>query len=130
MVLHFCSTATEMTASTLPLILCITQKTATTCCSKVPQGLSFPLDVTGIFTGQWFQKVLVRDSDYHVKSFMHVAIQTTGHCATLSKFVTFILKRELLTIIYNYGEYTFLDISLCFHNVRTISSKRHQRFLL
>ena len=30
-----------------------------------------------------FQKVLVRDTDHLVKPFMHVAIQTTRHYATL-----------------------------------------------
>ncbi len=66
----------------LPM-LCIPLTTTTTSCSKGLQGLRFPLGVTGIFTGKWVQKDLVRDSDYLVKPFMHVTIQMTRHYATL-----------------------------------------------
>jgi len=69
--------------STLLPILCISRKITTTSCSKGPQGLSFPLGVSGLFTREWVRKFLVRDSDDFVKPFMQVAIQTTGYCATL-----------------------------------------------
>jgi hypothetical protein len=72
-----------MKVSTLLLILCVRLKITTTSCSKVPQGLSFPLSVSGLFTGQYVRKVLVRDSDNLVKPFMHVTIQMTRHYATL-----------------------------------------------
>ena len=39
-------------ASTLPPILCILYRVTTTSCSKGPQGLRFPLGVSGIFTGK------------------------------------------------------------------------------
>ena len=38
--------------STLLPILCISRKATTTSCSKGPQGLRFPLNVTGLFTGK------------------------------------------------------------------------------
>ncbi len=71
-----------LTPKLLPTLY-ISLRSTTTSCSKGPQGLRFPLGVTGMFTGKWVQKVLVRDSDYLVKPFMHVAIQTTRHYATL-----------------------------------------------
>ena len=76
-----------MTLSTLLLILCISIKFTTTSCSKVPQGLRFPLGVRGIFAAKYFQKVPIRDSDNLVKPFMQVAIQTTRYYATLSKLL-------------------------------------------
>ena len=72
-----------MTDSTLLLILCISFRITTTSCSKVPQGLRFPLGVRGIFATQYFQKVPIRDSDNLVEPFMRVAIQTTRYYATL-----------------------------------------------
>ena len=72
-----------MMFSTLLLILCISLKITTTSCSKVPQGLRFPLGVRGIFAAKYFQKVPIRDSDNLVKPFMQVAIQTTRYYATL-----------------------------------------------
>src|SRR3989344_9198846 len=89
-----------MTASTLLPILCVLLNITTTSCSKVPQGLRFPLEVCGIFTTQYFRKDLVRDSDNLVKPFMHVAIQTTRHYA-----------------------HNFLVLALCLHKDRTISSQ-------
>ena len=80
-VLHGCSTIARAMASTLPLILCIIHMITTTCCSKGPQGLSFPLGVTGLFTGQCFQKVLIRDSDHLIKPFMQVINQMTRYYA-------------------------------------------------
>ena len=70
-----------MTTSTLLLMLGILLTTTITSCSKVPQGLRFPLDVRGIFTTKYFQKLPTRDSSNLVKPFMHVAIQTTRHYA-------------------------------------------------
>ena len=78
-----CSPTTEMIGSTLLLILCISHKITTTSCSKVPQGLSFPLDVSGLCTRKYFQKAPIRDSDNLVKPFMQVAIHTTRYYATL-----------------------------------------------
>ena len=72
-----------MMDSTLLLMLCIPFKITTTSCSKVPQGLRFPLGVRGIFATKYFQKVPIRDSDNLVKPFMQVAIQTTRYYATL-----------------------------------------------
>ena len=82
-VLHGRSTLTKMRVSTLLLILCISNKITTTSCSKVPQGLRFPLGVRGLFTTRYFQKALTRDSDNLVKPFMQVAIHTTRYYATL-----------------------------------------------
>ena len=82
----------NLTSTLLP-ILCIFGKATTTSCSKGLQGLSFPLGVSGIFTEKCFQKVLVRDTDYLVKPFMHVAIQTTRHYATLSKLLLSFFER-------------------------------------
>ena len=70
----------ETTRILLP-ILCKFYKIATTSCSKGPQGLHFPLGISGIFTEKRVQKDLIRDSDRHVNPFMHVAIQTTRHYA-------------------------------------------------
>jgi hypothetical protein len=70
-------------ATNLLPTLCISPSTTTTSCCKGPQGLSFPLGVTGMFTSQCVQKVLVGDSDHLVKPFMHVTIQMTRHYATL-----------------------------------------------
>ena len=81
-----------MTASTLLLILCISFKFTTTSCSKVPQGLRFPLGVSGLCTGQYFQRAPTRDSDNLVKPFMQVAIQTTRYYATLSKLLLYNLN--------------------------------------
>ena len=72
----------EATRILLP-ILCTLYKATTTGCSKGPQGLHFPLGISGIFTEQRVQKDLVRDSDHLVNPFMHVAIQTTRHYAQL-----------------------------------------------
>ena len=82
-VLHCRSTLTKIRASTLLLILCIFDKITTTSCSKVPQGLRFPLGVRGLFTTRYVQKALTRDSDNLVKPFMQVAIHTTRYYATL-----------------------------------------------
>ena len=70
-----------MKTSTLLPMLCIPDKITTTSCSKVPQGLRFPLDVCGIFATQYIQKFSTRDSNDLVKPFMHVAIHTTRHYA-------------------------------------------------
>ncbi len=70
-----------MIASMLLPMLCIPDKITTTSCSKVPQGLRFPLGVRGIFATQYFQKASTRDSDNLVKPFMQVAIQTTRYYA-------------------------------------------------
>ena len=43
---------TEIILSTLPPTLGIHNKIATTGCSKGLQGLRFPLDDTGLFTGK------------------------------------------------------------------------------
>ena len=72
-----------MTTSTLLPMLGIPLTITTTSCSKVPQGLRFPLGVSGLFTGQYVQKVPARDSDNLVKPFMQVAIQTTRYYVTL-----------------------------------------------
>ena len=77
------SVATEMTTSTLLPMLCVSYKITTTSCSKVPQGLRFPLDVRGLFTTRYFQKAPTRDSDNLVKPFMQVTIQMTRYYATL-----------------------------------------------
>lgn len=84
-----------MTVSTLLPILCILIKFTTTSCSKVPQGLRFPLGVRGLFTTKCVQKVPTRDSDNLVKPFMHVAIQTTRHYAH-----NVILNSEQNSILY------------------------------
>ena len=73
-------------ARILLLILSTHHKSTTTSCSKGPQGLHFPLGVPGLFTRQYFQKFLVRDSDNFVKPFMQVAIQTTRYYAHLCYF--------------------------------------------
>ena len=72
----------NLTSTLLPT-LGIHNKITTTGCSKGLQGLRFPLDDTGLFTGKWFRRVQVRDSDNIVKPFMHVTIQMTRHYATL-----------------------------------------------
>ena len=77
------SPTTEMAGSMLLPMLCISLRITTTSCSKVPQGLRFPLGVRGIFATKYFQKVPIRDSDNLVKPFMQVAIQTTRYYATL-----------------------------------------------
>ena len=82
-VLQVCSTKTRILASTLLPMLCVSHKITTTSCSKVPQGLRFPLGVCGLFTTKYFQKAPIRDSDNLVKPFMQVTIQMTGYCATL-----------------------------------------------
>ena len=79
-----------MVFSTLLLILGIPNKITTTSCSKVPQGLRFPLGVSGLFTGKYIRKDSTRDSDNLVKPFMQVAIQTTryyAHNVTFKKFI-------------------------------------------
>ena len=111
-----------MTVSTLLLILCISLKITTTSCSKVPQGLRFPLGIRGLFTTKYFQRVSVRDSDNLVKPFMQVAIQTTRYYATLSKLLLSFFKRKITNHI-QYGGQIFLSASLCFHKDRTISSQ-------
>ncbi len=80
-VLHGRSSGSEKPDSTLLPMLCILIELTTTSCSKVPQGLRFPLGVRGIFTTQYFQKAPTRDSDNLVKPFMQVAIQTTRYYA-------------------------------------------------
>ena len=72
----------ETTRILLP-ILCTFGKYAATSCSKGPQGLSFPLDISGPFTWQYVQKLLARDSDNFVGPFMQVVIQATRYYATL-----------------------------------------------
>ncbi len=89
---------TEISTSTLLPILGVPLNITTTSCSKVPQGLRFPLGVRGLFTTKCVQKVPTRDSDNLVKPFMHVAIQTTRHYATLSNYLLLhFSKRKLLT---------------------------------
>ena len=100
-----------MTASTLLPILCIFLKITTTSCSKVPQGLSFPLGVCGLCATQYFQKALIRDSDNLVKPFMQVAIQTTRYYVTLSTLLLSFSKRitnhnffyEIVAVTYFYA---------------------------
>jgi hypothetical protein len=82
-VLHFCSINPKRLTSTLLPTLSTFNKITTTGCSKGLQGLRFPLGDTGLYTGEWFRKTLVRDSDNLVKPFMHVSIQKTRHYATL-----------------------------------------------
>ncbi len=82
-VLHFCSITPRDVISMLLPTLSTFNKIATTGCSKGLQGLRFPLGDDGLYTVEWFRKALVRDSDSHVKPFMHVAIQTTRHYAHL-----------------------------------------------
>ena len=72
-----------MTGSTLLPILCVSSKITTTSCSKVPQGLHFPLGVSGLFTGRCVQRAPTGDSDNLVKPFMQVAIHTTRYYVTL-----------------------------------------------
>src|SRR3989344_4322712 len=93
-----------MTSTLLPM-LCIPLKATTTSCSKGSQGLRFPLGVTGIFTDQYFQKVLVRDSDHLIKPFMHVAIQTTRHYAHLMLFRILFEQNSVLYIAVKVGLY-------------------------
>ena len=101
------STPTEMNVSTLLPMLCIPDKITTTSCSKVPQGLHFPMDVRGIFATQYFQKFSTRDSSDLVKPFMHVAIHTTRHYAqscyiVFSKFLS-LHPNLLLEILLSLG---------------------------
>src|SRR3989344_2693710 len=96
----------------LPM-LCTLRDATTTSCSKGSQGLRFPLDDTGIFTGQWFQKVLVRDSDYLIEPFMHVAIQTTRHYATLSTKYYFVGLYHLTFNCHNFQN------TAQFYNIKT-----------
>src|SRR3989338_5651404 len=96
----------------LLLILCVSLKITITSCSKVQQGLRFPLGVRGIFTTKCVQKVPTRDRDNLVKPFMHVAIQTTRHYATLSKLYYFIFQKEKLLTIF---EMAINDFSLILH---------------
>src|SRR3989344_8753624 len=99
-----------MTSTLLPM-LCIPLKATTTSCSKGSQGLRFPLGVTGIFTDQYFQKVLVRDSDHLIKPFMHVAIQTTRHYAHYVNLYSSFEQNTSLHIAMKFGLYlptTFL----------------------
>ena len=90
--------------STLPPTLGIHNKFTTTGCSKGLQGLRFPLDDTGLFTGKWFRRVQVRDSDNIVKPFMHVAIQTTRHYAHLL-FCNYLRAIATLYIAIKFGLY-------------------------
>lgn len=101
-----------MMVSTLPLILCTFCKTTTTSCSKVPQGLCFPLGVSGLCTRRYFQKALIRDSNNLVKPFMQVVIHTTRYYAHAVTFYKLSLEKKthILTIIY-YGGLT--RVSLC-----------------
>jgi len=93
-----------MTTSTLLLILCISSKLTTTSCSKVPQGLHFPLGVPGLCTRQYFQRAPIWDSDNLVKPFMHVAIQTTRHYAH-SVILNSIEQNSTLHIAMKFGLY-------------------------
>ena len=110
-----------MTASTLLPMLCVSPKITTTSCSKGPQGLRFPLGVSGLFTGRYFQKAPTRDSDNLVKPFMQVAIHTTRYYAHSVALKTFLKKK---------GGLLFLIISICRHIDRTISSVIHQYTLV
>jgi len=87
-----------MTTSTLLPMLCISIKFTTTSCSKVPQGLHFPLGVSGLCTGKYFQRAPFGDSDNLVKPFMRVAIHTTRHYATLSFLLLSFLSEERMKI--------------------------------
>ena len=82
-------------ARILLLMLSTNRKLTTTSCSKGPQGLHFPLGVSGLFTGGYFQKFLVRDSDDFVKPFMQVTIQMTRYYAHDCYFI--FLDGKLLT---------------------------------
>lgn len=99
-----------MTTSMLLLMLCIPIKLTTTSCSKVPQGLHFPLGVPGLCTRQYFQRAQNWDSDNLVKPFMHVAIQTTRHYATLSFLLLSFSKRITNRQFINGG---LMRMSLC-----------------
>ncbi len=101
-----------MTDSTLLPMLCVPIKFTTTSCSKVPQGLRFPLGVSGLCTGGYFQKALIRDSDNLVKPFMQVTIQMTRYYAHFCYY-----------LIFKLGELLFLITSICRHIDRTISSQ-------
>ena len=94
-----------MTTSTLLLILCIPIKLTTTSCSKVPQGLHFPLGVPGLCTRQYFQRAQNWDSDNLVKPFMHVAIQTTRHYAHFIILNSSIEQNSTLYIAIKFGLY-------------------------
>lgn len=69
----------------LPPTLYNTTHTTATGYSKVLRGLHFPLEISGLFTRQDFQGILIGDSDNLVTPFMHVTIQMTRHFATLRR---------------------------------------------
>src|SRR3970282_2156999 len=68
----------------LPATLCIRNHTATTGCSKAPQGLLSPTEVCGLFVHiMWLHRVVGGDSGALVVPFMHVGTYPTRHLATL-----------------------------------------------
>lgn len=68
----------------LPATLCIHHHTATTGCSKAPQGLLSPTEVRGLFVHvMWLHRVVGGDSGALVVPFMHVGTYPTRHLATL-----------------------------------------------
>ena len=68
----------------LPATLCIRNHTATTGCSKAPQGLLSPTEVRGLFVHvMWLHRAAGGDSGALVVPFMHVGTYPTRHLATL-----------------------------------------------
>ncbi len=68
----------------LPATLCIHNCTATTGCSKAPQGLLSPMEVQGLFVlVMWLHRAAGGDSGALVDPFMHVGTYPTRHLATL-----------------------------------------------
>ena len=106
-----------MTASTLLLMLCVLFKFTTASCSKVPQGLRFPLGVRGIFTTKCVQKVSTRDSDNLVKPFMQVAIQTTRYYA---HFVT--IDDLSMALHFCNAPYVAIRVGLYLYKINFVSS--------
>src|SRR5919205_2858161 len=68
----------------LPATLCIRNHTATTGCSKAPQGLLSPTEVRGLFVHvMWLHRAAGGGSGGLVVSFMHVGTSPTRDLATL-----------------------------------------------
>ena len=68
----------------LPATLCIRNHTATTGCSKAPQGLLSPTDVRGLFGHvMWLHLAAGGYSGALVVPFMHGGTYPTRHLATL-----------------------------------------------
>src|ERR671914_55541 len=68
----------------LPATLCIRNHTATTGCSKAPQGLLSPTEVRGLFVHvMWLHRAAGGDSGALVFPFIHFETSPTRHLATL-----------------------------------------------